>query len=174
MTGPKISLPAAALSIALVGLASPALAQDDSPGYLDRLATCRSIEEPDARLACYDREVGAVVAASEEGEVRLVDREEVRQTKRKLFGFTIPKGLFGSDDKEEMDLLETTITRVAPYGRSGYLITTEEGSVWQISNPPMRFNPPKSGQAVVFKRAALGSFFIRVNGQLGVKGVRIE
>ena len=73
-----------------------------------------------------------------------------------------------------MDLLETTITRVAPYGRSGYLITTEEGSVWQISNPPMRFNPPKSGQAVVFKRAALGSFFIRVNGQLGVKGVRIE
>ena len=165
MTGPKISLPAAALSIALVGLASPALAQDDSPGYLDRLATCRSIEEPDARLACYDREVGAV---------RLVDREEVRQTKRKLFGFTIPKGLFGSDDKEDMDLLETTITRVAPYGRSGYLITTEEGSVWQISNPPMRFNPPKSGQAVVFKRAALGSFFIRVNGQLGVKGVRIE
>ena len=168
MTGPKISLPAAALSIALVGLASPALAQDDSPGYLDRLATCRSIEEPDARLACYDREVGAVVAASEEGEVRLVDREEVRQTKRKLFGFTIPKGLFGSDDKEDMDLLETTLTRV------GYLITTEEGSVWQISNPPMRFNPPKSGQAVVFKRAALGSFFIRVNGQLGVKGVRIE
>ncbi|MBH1944796.1 hypothetical protein I5L01_11185 [Erythrobacter sp. YJ-T3-07] len=174
MTGPKISVAAAALSIVLATLAAPAQAQEDSPGYLDRLATCRAIEDSEARLACYDREVGAVVAASEQGEVRLVDREEVRQTKRKLFGFAIPKGLFGGDDNDEMDLLETTITRVAPYGRGGYTITTEEGSVWQISNPPMRFAPPKSGQSVVFKRAALGSFFIRINGQLGVKGIRVE
>lgn len=164
----------AAGAVALGVLATPAMAQEASSDYLDRLAECRGIVDPDARLACYDREVGAVVAASEEGEVRLVDREEVRQTRRRLFGFTIPKNLFGGGDDEEMDLLETTITHVRQSGRRDFFITTEEGSVWKIPSPPMRFAPPKAGQKVVFKSAAVGSYFIRINGQMGVKGVRVE
>ena len=171
----KITISSVALASGCVLLGGPALAQDEAPDYLDRLAQCRQIAEPEERLACYDREVGAVVAAGEQGEVRIVDSEDVRQTRRKLFGFSIPKNLFGSDDgDDQLDELETTITRVQRSGRSDYLITTEEGSVWRIANPPMRFAPPKAGQRVVFKTAALGSFFIRVNGQIGVKGVRVQ
>jgi len=156
-------------------LATPAIAQDAPEGYLERLSQCREIAEPEARLACYDREVGNVVAASEQGDVKMVTREDVRETRRKLFGFAIPDNLFGGGSEDEaIDTLQTTITRVQPFGRKGYLITTQEGSVWRISNPPLRFAPPKAGQEVEFKTAALGSFFIRVNGQLGVKGVRVE
>ena len=168
------------LALAAAALATPAFAQtdgagDETPGYLERLSDCRAIVEPDQRLACYDREVGAVVAASEQGDVRIIDREDVRQTKRRLFGFTIPDNLFGGrDDDEKLDTLQTTITQVRPSGRRGYLITTAEGSVWRISSAPMRLAPPKAGQSVEFKSAAMGSYFIRVNGQLGVKGVRVE
>lgn len=184
MTNVLVTLPSplrnAALAIALGTLANPALAQSDSaqdatPGYLERLSECRRIADSVERLACYDREVGAVVAASEQGDVRIVDREDVRQTKRRLFGFAIPDNLFGgSDDNEKMDTLETTITQVRPSGRRGYLITTAEGSVWRIASAPMRLSPPKAGQSVEFKTAAAGSYFIRINGQLGVKGVRVE
>ncbi|GAB5348109.1 hypothetical protein [Alteriqipengyuania sp. 357] len=153
---------------------APAAAEDEKPDYLEQLAECRAIADAAERLTCYDREVGVIVAATQEGEVRLVDREEVRETRRRLFGFALPKNIFGGGDEEELDTLETTIARVDPYGRKGYVITTQEGSVWRISSPPLRFAPPKAGQKVEFKTAALGSFFIRVNGQLGVKGVRIE
>ena len=167
------SLGIAFATFAVIAAPVPASAQDDAPDYLGSLAECRRIEEPTQRLACYDREVAAVVAASDEGEVRLVEREDVRETRRKLFGFAVPDKLFGNDD-EQLDTLETTITRVQPYGREGYLITTDEGSVWRITNPPLRFARPKAGQSVEFKTAALGSFFVRVNGQLGVKGVRVQ
>jgi len=165
MRSTYMSHPFAAIFLASA-LASPAIAQDAPEGYLERLADCRAIADSEARLACYDREVGSVVAASEQGEVKMVSREDVRETRRRLFGS-------GSDD-EALDTLQTTITRVQPYGRKGYLITTQEGSVWRISSPPLRFARPKTGQEVEFKAASLGSYFIRVNGQLGVKGVRVE
>ena len=184
MTSALVTLPfglrSAAPVLVLLALAAPAAAQrrdaqDETPGYIERLAECRQIADSDARLACYDREVGAVVAASEQGDVRIVDREDVRQTKRRLFGFAIPDNLFGGkDDDAKMDTLETTITQVRTSGRRGYLITTAEGSVWRIASAPMRLSPPKVGQSVEFKTAAVGSYFIRINGQLGVKGVRVE
>ena len=43
-----------------------------------------------------------------------------------------------------------------------------------MSNVPMRLRPPRVGDEVVFKKAALGSYFIRIAGQTGVKGRRIE
>ena len=174
MRSTYMSHPFAAIFLASA-LASPAIAQDAPEGYLERLADCRAIADSEARLACYDREVGSVVAASEQGEVKMVSREDVRETRRRLFGFAVPDNLFGSgSDDEALNTLQTTITRVQPYGRKGYLITTQEGSVWRISSPPLRFARPKTGQEVEFKAASLGSYFIRVNGQLGVKGVRVE
>lgn len=173
----KIALRMVLAAICAVTLPTPAAAQEQgSPDYLARLAQCRAIAEANARLACYDREVGAVVAAGEQGEVRIVDREEVRETRRKLFGFTLPRNLFGGgdDDGEGLDELTTAITQARRSGRNDWLITTAEGSVWRIASPPMRFRPPREGQTVVFKAASLGSYFIRVDGQTGVKGVRVE
>ncbi|GAA4051630.1 hypothetical protein [Parerythrobacter jejuensis] len=156
---------------------SVALAQDAavaSSGDLEELRACRAIADPTERLACYDREVGVVIAATDDGSLQVVDKEEVEQTKRRLFGFSLPKlRIFGGDD-EEIKLLQTTITRVRQIERDSWVITTEEGSVWRIKDAPMRFRAPRTGQGVEFKKASLGSYFIRVNGQLGVKGRRIE
>lgn len=173
--------------VALVALAAlvcglPAAAQETdavaapSSDYIAELRACSAIADATQRLACFDTAVGAVVAATDSGEVTIVDREDVRETRRSLFGFTMPKGgIFGgSDDEDVSSMLESTITDVRKLRGDTYVIVITEGSKWQMSNVPMRLRPPRVGDAVVFKEAALGSYFIRIAGQTGVKGRRIE
>ena len=159
--------------------AAPAAAQDGKAANTDKrietLRACRVTTDPAARLACFDTVSADLVAAAAKGELRIMDREAVQKTKRRLFGFALPDlGLFGDDDDEpEMDMLETTIASVSNGGGSNWTFTTPEGGTWQIRNAPFSFRDPKKGDKVVFKRAALGAYFIRVNGQTGVKGKRI-
>lgn len=159
-------------------LAPAASAQDsvvpNSEATLDQLRACRAIAAADARLACYDREVGAVIAATEQGTLQVVDKAEVEETKRGLFGFTLPKiKLFGGEDGQ-LSELETTVTKVRQEGREGWVFTTQEGAVFRILETRMGWKPPQPGQTVVLKRASMGTVFVRVNGQIGVKGKRIE
>ncbi len=160
-----------------LGLAVPAAAQDTSGEAVDRLAelsACREISDPTARLACYDRAAGAIVAANDAGEVKLVSTEDVEQTKRGLFGFSLPKiGLFANEDGE-LDLLESEITAVRSLGRDSFEFRIAEGSLWRVTNAPSRLRMPKPGDQVALKKAALGSYFVRINGKRGVKGRRVE
>lgn len=152
---------------------SPAAAQSASD-RLSGLRSCTAVKPDAERLACYDREAAAVLSAAQTGEVRIVERQEIERTRRSLFGFSLPSiGLLGSDS-EVPDTLETTITAVRSTGQDAWAIQVAEGSVWQITNAPSRFREPKVGDPIVLKRAALGSFFIRVGNQLGVKGRRIQ
>lgn len=168
-----VAAPVLALSAASVAIAEDPVVPS-SEETIAQLKACRAIADPDQRLACYDREVGAVITATEQGTLQVVDRADVEETKRGLFGFALPKiKLFGGDG-DEMTELETTITDVRREGREGWIFTTEEGSVWRISDTRLGWRPPQPGQAVVLKKASLGSYFIRVNGQIGVKGKRIE
>ncbi len=171
----------AALGVALSGgsLSTGALSAQDAagpsgPDAIAQLRDCRAIADASARLACYDREVGEVLAATDDGTLRVVDKEEVEQTKRSLFGFSLPKIKLFGDGEDEMEELTTTIASVRAEGREAWIFKTEEGSTWRISDTKMGWRPPQPGQPVVLKRAAMGSFFIRVNGQTGVKGRRIE
>ena len=147
---------------------------------MEGLKTCQQIADNDARLACFDKAVGSIVTASDAGEVRVVDEQEVEKTRRSLFGFSLPDiGLFGGGDdseegKKQRNLLETTITSVHYAKQDEIFFVTEEGATWRISNAPSRLRKIEAGQPVVFKRASMGSFFIRVNGQLGVKGRRVR
>lgn len=168
---PLLALPALALS-------SVSMAYDPAgPGgeaTVEQLKACRAIADSEGRLACYDREVGVMIAATEQGTLQVVDQKDVEETKRGLFGFTLPKvKLFGGED-DALTELETTIVSVRRDGREGWAFTTAEGSVWRIFESRMGWKPPQPGQTVVLKRASMGTVFIRVNGQIGVKGKRIE
>ena len=141
------------------------------------LKTCQRLPDDSERLACFDRTVSTLVAANEAGDVRLVDREDVRRTRRQLFGFSVPdidilKG--DEKDREATDTLTTTITNVRyrPRGRAEF--TTAEGARWEIFKVPTRLADIEPGDKVEFKKAAMGTFFIRINGQMGVKGKRVE
>lgn len=177
-----IRLTAAAAAMAVLA-GTPLAAQDtkSESSYIKSLRECQAKTDPAARLACYDSAVAAVVEATSEGELRVVDREEVRQTRRKLFGFSLPDfGIFsGKDDKddsaeaEEFTSLQTTISGVRSVNGK-YVLVTAEGAQWQLDETPARLMRPKVGQPLEIKAGALGSYFLRINEQKGVKGRRVQ
>lgn len=172
-----------AAAFALIALAAPLAAQDkpDESAYVAALRDCQGKTDPTERLACYDTAVASIVTASKEGEVRVVDREEVRQTRRKLFGFALPDlGIFGGksdkedpEQAEEFTTLQTTITGVKGTDRA-IILVTEEGAEWQLEELPARLLRPKVGQPVEIRAGVLSSYFLRINGQKGVKGRRVR
>lgn len=172
---------ACATSIALASIASPSVAQQaPQEQSLDALKACRALSGDAERLACYDRAAGEIVGAADRGEIRVVTKADVEQTRRGLFGFTLPKlGLFGGREGEEepepLDLLESSVTSARQIDRTTYVFKIAEGNAtWQIREAPSRFIGPRVGDKVVFKRATMGTYFIRVNNQIGVRGRRIE
>jgi len=170
-------------AIVSAGLVTGALAQGQQAApeppvdYVEGLISCRKIAEEDQRLACYDAKVEAIVVATDAGDVTIVNRADVDRTRRQLFGFTVPNlGIFKRDetDKEASELLETSITSARRLTAKTWRFTTAEGAVWEISSAPPRLSTIKPGDAVQFKKASLGFYFIRINGKLGVKGKRVE
>jgi hypothetical protein len=162
----------------LLGASSAGLAQAEGvAGRDDVLASirnCRMLPDDTARLACYDAAATRFVAAVDSGAVQVVSKDEIERTRRGLFGFSLPRlGLFGSDEEQEQELA-STVEAVVRQGRDGYRFRIAEGSVWEIPDAPRRLRPPRPGDEVVLKRASLGSFFIRIAGQTGVKGRRVE
>lgn len=161
----------------LAALAAPAPARAQEADYLADLKACRAIADEDDRLECYDAKVSAMVSANDAGDVRIVDREDVRRTRRQLFGFTVPDlDIFEGDeqDKESSEMLETTITSARQLASKSWRFTTTENAVWEINNAPARLRSIKPGDKVIFKEASLGFYFIRINGQMGIKGKRIQ
>lgn len=171
---------------ALAALAAPASAQESAtPVPLSAVSQCRAIQPDAERLACFDREVAALEDAVRRKDVRLISRADLERTRRGLFGFSLPRiGLFGGgrdetddepDELAELEMLTSTITEVRATGPDSWLFRIADGrALWQISNAPSRLRPPQPGQPVVFQRATLGSYFIRLNGQIGVKGRRVQ
>jgi hypothetical protein len=172
---------AAALGLTLACGVAVLAQQPGWPGSAQLVAglrDCRAITAIEARAQCYDSQVGTLLGAIDAGDVRLVDREEVRKTRRQLFGLTLPETeLLKPDEKERAEeaseLFETTIASGRQTGPTTWRFTTAEGAVWEINNPPRKIKPIQAGDKVVFKKASLGYYFIRINGQIGVKGRRV-
>ena len=167
----------------VLGLPVAAQAQEgDDPDPLDPLKVCQAQADPTARLACYDTAVGAIVTAEEQGDLRIVDREMVRETRRSLFGFSLPDfGIFGGDEdgedeeEEAFDSLVSTVTSVRYMTPNSFVFRIAEGdALWQVDDAPRRLLTVESGDAVEIEKGALSSYFIRFGKQGGVKGRRIE
>ncbi|NVD45450.1 hypothetical protein [Qipengyuania atrilutea] len=140
---------------------------------LETLNQCREITDDGARLACFDREVEIVLADQASGEITVLRAEDIRQTRRSLFGFSTAKtGIFASDDDVDTKL-QSRITGLRQMQRDHWEVTIEEGSVWRARNTPRRFKP-RVGDPVELEEAALGSYWLRINGKPGVKARRIE
>ena len=170
------------IAAALLLAAVPALAQeDDRPRSeaLEQLVDCRGISDDAQRLACFDREVAAIDAAEAANELVVVDREQIRKTRRTLFGLSLPDlGIFGGGEGEEeeegVSQIESTIkdVRRGSYGR--WIITLENGAVWAQTDDRNLPRWPKAGQPILIKRAAFGSFKANINEQNAIRVERLR
>ena len=172
----------------LVGAPALALAQRGRdapparPQAFEALVRCRTIAEDAARLACFDHAAAALQTAQERREIVMVDRQQVREGRRRLFGLTLPRiPIFGGgdddDDNNDQDAvrsLESTVSAVSVTGYGQYQVTLADNSVWvQVDNNQLAV-PPRNGHRIVINRGALGSFMMRVNNQPGIRVRRVR
>ncbi|MFC3579825.1 hypothetical protein [Sphingomonas hylomeconis] len=175
----KIACGAAGIAVAtlLLTSAQPAGAEDkpSTAAAIGKLAACRAITEDAARLACFDREVGAFDTAVRERRIAVVDQAEIRKTRRTLFGIALPNiKLFDSSGEPEIKELTATIksTRQGEGGR--IVFTLEDGAVWTQTDDFPVFFSVKPGQKVILKRGALSSFFADFEKAVTVRAKRLR
>lgn len=157
-------------------LATPVAAQQAPstarPELLSRLVACRPVADSAARLACYDAAASALDSAERQGEVVVVDRAQVSEARRQLFGFDLPAmpSLFDRGGRaENLDAIETTLTRATRTGEGKWVFTLADGGAWrQIDNERVTFEN-RAGEPVRVRRASLGSYQLVVGRSRAVR-----
>ena len=165
---------AAACALVLL-MPAQAMAQEpaSSPLIL-ALLRCRSQTDEASRLRCFDAAAATLADATAAGSVVLVDREQVRRTRRSLFGFSLPKLSFFSGDnsqEEEPDEIEGKVRSISQIGNGRLAMTLEEGGSWQTTETLARV--PRVGSTVRIKKAALGGYFI-IFGSRSARAMRVR
>jgi len=175
--------------VLLVGVAatllSPASAQAQVADQvvLNIMRECAKIDDPTARLACYDnniRSAGASPRAAVPGS------PAVPQGGGAPVASNAPQG-FGAESirstrRREADQLRQTageiravVSDVRERQPGIYLVTLEGGAQWLFSESmPSAYRPPERGAAVEIQRGSLGSFLLRFNNQQPVPVRRVQ
>ncbi len=152
------------------------------PAVLQKIADCRTVAGDAARLACYDAAAAALGEATAKEDIVVLDREAVRETRKGLFGFTLPRlPFFGGDQgdkrakgdvaREEINEIDGVAAAVRAVGYRQFRIVLEDGAVWATTEA-ISVDIPRVGSKIHIKRAALGSYLLKVDGGRAVKAMR--
>jgi len=174
----------AVAAASLAAAAAPAWAQADRTAVVDILVECAKIDDPTARLACYDnnmRRVGATPRATVPG-----------QTVRGVVGGAAPVETqgpqgFGSENLRaadpgrfqsrsgQLDEIHPTVQSITARQPGIYLVTLDDGAQWLFAEGVgSQFRLPSRGDRIEIERGALGSFLMRIDGQQAVAVRRIR
>jgi hypothetical protein len=141
------------------------------PQLFEALVRCRAIADDAARLQCFDSTAANLQQAAERREVVVVDRGQIRESRRRLFGLALP-GLpifGGGDGEEEIRSIESTVRSAYQVGYGRWVVALADGSTWAQTDNNNLASRPRTGQPVRIQRAAMGSYMMRVNNQPGVR-----
>lgn len=178
-TSTPLSLP---VLLAAFALAAPSvgLAKDVAPdkaAVLKSLLDCKTKTDPAVRLACYDAAATQFETATAQGDVVVVDREQIRTIKRQSFGLSLPSfAIFsGGARTEDIDTrIELLLDRTQP-GEDGHLqFIFEDGAVWRQFDGGEIFPRPRKGMKAVISKGAVGGFFLSLEGKPGFKVQRLR
>lgn len=166
-----IGIAAVAAILAATGVAA---AEQAAPPVIGDIVKCRAEADDSKRLACYDSAAGVLAKATTDGSIAVVSRDDVRKTRRSLFGFTLPKlPFFAGDDsvEEAPDEIETTVKSGQQNRDGNYTVVMADGATWRTTEPLRKM--PKPGDKAKIKKAALGSYFLSIGGLRGVRAMRV-
>lgn len=164
-----------ALATASVGQAAKPEKTPPVPPTVAKLTDCRKLTDDTQRLACFDREVAALEGEIRSNDVAIVNRADVRKTRRSLFGIPLPDiKLFANDDEPEVKEITAVIRSVGRNGDGQVVFTLEDGAVWAQTDQFPVYGAVKSGQKVTLKRAAFGSYFAKFEKTVSVRAKRIR
>jgi hypothetical protein len=169
---------AAALLATLPAAASAQPIAQQRPALLNSLAACRALAEAAARLACFDRAAAAIDEAEKRKDLVVVDRDQLRKTRRTLFGLTLPNlSVFGDDspDEDGVQRIETTIKNLTQNGLGKWVFTlADQAGVWEQTDSRNLAIDPRPGHRIKIRRAALGSYLANVQDQTAIRVRRLR
>lgn len=148
-----------------------------SDRVLHDFGECRATADAAARLACFEKTYDAFEKAVKAKEVTIIDKADVRQAKRSLFGFALPHiDLFSgvkTDAGDDFTEINTTVAsaREVEHGRVEIRLADDSGAVWQTTDP-MPF-PPRPGDKIRIRQGTLGSYFLNSGGKT-YRGARVR
>ncbi len=164
------------LSASAAGAQTAAAAPSSASDLVNAVGACRSITDSAQRLTCYDAAASRLTQAVSQNELVVLNREDIRRTRRSLFGFHLPRiGLFGrnsGDEEDDPEEITATIASVRSLGYDKWQIRLQDGAVWQTTEPSSFIRPPRAGGSVVLRRGPMGSYMIRIDGQRALRAMR--
>ena len=145
--------------------------------YLTDLVGCATVESREEKLACYEKHVAVLDKAESDGEIILIDRDQTNQARRGIFGLSLPSlsGIFGGDKegaahgRGKIDRLEAKIDRAYEQDNGRWVLILEDGAKWIQTDSEQIAIPPKAGQSILIRKAAMGSYFANVSGQRAIR-----
>lgn len=136
------------------------------------LAACRSVADNTARLACFDQTASRMLLAHERGDLTVVDRAQIQQARRQLFGFSgaaLPSIFGGGSESEEVTSIQTVLNRASRDAHGQWTFYLADDSEWkQIDNESPRLRV-QTGVPVRVRRAAFGSYFLNVGDARAIR-----
>ena len=167
---------AAASLLAPAALPAKTAKPQPRPEAFEALVRCRALTDDSARLRCFDAAAATLQQQAENRDLVVVDRKQIREANRGLFGLDIPDfnpfGGGGADEAEEIKSIESIVRSATRDGDGRWVITLEDNSTWaQTDSYPFAVNP-KRGHKVKIVKASMGSYMMRVNNQPGVRAKR--
>lgn len=167
------------LSTAVVtGPSAIAAPKSGLPAVVGGVLACRNTPAEAERLACFDKASAALSDAVAQHDVTVLDKEEVKRTRKSLFGFQLPNlallgiGSKGEESAPEAMVLDSTIRSVRSVSYGKYDMELEEHAVWR--NIDLLDIAPRPGDKVHIKKAMLGSYFFKINSDRAIKAERIR
>ena len=140
---------------------------------VDKLLDCRSVREDSKRLACFDSQSGNLAAAQEKGDVVLLSKQELKDTRQSLFGFVLPKfSLRGLRmDEPDIDRVDSTVRAAHPVGYNWSITLDGDAGTWETTESiDVR---PKPGDRARIKKGLVGGFLGTIGSSNVVRMRRI-
>ena len=174
MTAPRATILAAGAATLLV-TGMPAAAQVDSGIVLNIMRECAKIDDPTARLACYDNNIrtnDTVPRAAAPGRSAVPQASAgapVAANTTQGFGaesVRVQQRPQSSAAAERLDGISSEITQISQRGPGLYAFTLKDGAQWQFSETVgSSYRAPRVGSTVEIERGSLGSFLMRFDKQ---------
>lgn len=165
----------ALLAAALTLTAGGVQAADRAP-VLQAVVDCRAIADSNARLACYDAAAARLEEAETKGDVVVLDREQRQQARREAFGFTLPSFdiLNRGEPAEKLDRVTFKVVRATQANDGSWTLELDSGAVWRQTDQEGLSRRPKPGTTVEIRNAAMGGYFMNVDGQRAIRVKRVQ
>ena len=171
----------AASAATLLAAGAPASAQVDDAIVLNIMRECAKIDDPTARLACYDNNIRA---AGANPRTSLPGRMPAPQGGNAPGSSGGAQG-FGSEDVRtperfqprpgSVQQIQARVQSIREREPGVYLVTFEDGTQWRFAESVSRgYRLPRAGDTLEIERGALGSFLLRFDSQSPVPVVRIR